>query len=362
VQVAGYGREQVVSSAASGATRLRLGLIGAGGFGSYTAELIDRQPEIELVGVADTDLDKASRLGNDRGLPFWADHRALLDECACDAVAIVTTHSTHRDIAVDTAAAGRHIFCEKTMAITVADCHDMVEAADAHRVKLMVGHKRRFRPASVAMKRALTTEGLGRPLAVNVRGFFGRRIEGFWRDRTLCGGLLYWAGVHDVDTLRCLFGDVASVYAVLGPKVRPEASDQEDAISVALTFKSGMLGSLQVSTCYPMANYQTAFGFDIVCEGGGVSYDPQDLTVTTQLEDQAPSVVRLEHNSPDGAYDKEWSSFAAWVLRNEPPVLTGEDGLRCVETLQAAYLSAATGTRIDLPLDRDERRPFDQLG
>lgn len=347
-----------MSSPISPEPRVRLGLIGAGGFGAYTAELIDRQPEIDLVGVADVNLARAARLGEDRGVPFWTDHRALLDECDCDAVAIVTTHSTHRDIAVDAAAAGRHIFCEKTMAITVADCHDMVEAADAHGVKLMVGHKRRFRPASVAIRRALGTDGLGRPLAVNVRGFFGRRITGFWRERSLCGGLLYWAGVHDVDTLRFLFGEVTSVYAVLGPKVRTEVSDQEDAISVALTFQSGMLGSLQVSTFYPMATYQTGFGFDIVCERGGISYNPHNLTITTQLEEQPPSVVRLEHNSPDGAYDKEWSSFAAWVLRDETPVLTGEDGLRCVEILQAAYLSAAIRSRIDLPLDRHERRPF----
>ncbi len=338
---------------------VRIGLIGAGGFGAYTAELLDRQPEIDLVGVADVDQAKAERLGRERGIPFWTDHRALLDASDCDAVAVVTPHSTHRDIVVDAAAAGRHVFCEKTMAITVADCYDMVEAADAHGVKLMVGHKRRFRPASVAMQQALATERLGRPLAVNVGGYFGRHITGFWRERALCGGLLYWAGVHDVDTLRYFFGEVASVYAVLGPKLRPEISDQEDAISVALTFESGMLGSIQVSTFFPMATYQTAFGFDIVCERGGVAYNAQDLTVVTHIEGEQPHTAQLEHNAADGAYDIEWSSFAAWVLHDETPVLTGEDGLRCVEILQAAYLSADTGARVDLPLARNERRPFD---
>ena len=349
-----------MSSATSAEPRVRLGLIGAGGFGAYTAQLIDRQPEIALVGVADVDSSTAARLGEERGIPFWTDHRSLLDECDCDAIAVVTPHSTHRDIVVDAAAASRHVFCEKTMAITVADCHDMVEAADAHGIKLMVGHKRRFRPAAVAIRNALGSEGLGRPLAVNVRGYFGRHITGFWRERELCGGLLYWAGVHDVDTLRYLFGEVASVYAVLGPKLRPEISDQEDAIAVALTFESGMLGSIQVSTFFPMATYQTAFGFDIVCERGGIAYSAQDLTVTTHIEGEQPHTVQLEHNSAEGAYDREWSSFAAWVLRDETPVLTGEDGLRCVEILQAAYLSADTGARVDLPLDRNERRPFGQ--
>ena len=349
-----------MSSASSSKPCVRIGLVGAGGFGAYTAELLDRQPEIDLVGVADVDRAKAERLGRDRGLPYWADHRSLLDECDCDAVAVVTPHSTHRDIVVDAAAAGRHIFCEKTMAITVDDCHDMLEAADAHGVKLMVGHKRRFRPAAVAIKNALSTEPIGRPLAVNVRGYFGRHITGFWRERALCGGLLYWAGVHDVDTLRYLFGEVACVYAAIGPKLRPEISDQEDAISVAFTFRSGMVGSLQVSTFFPMATYQTAFGFDVVCERGGIAYDAQDLTVTTHIEDEPPHTMQLKHNSADDAYDKEWSSFAGWVLRDETPVLTGEDGLRCVEILQAAYLSAATGARVDLPLDRYERRPFNQ--
>ncbi len=346
---------------ATAARPLRLALIGAGGFGAYTTDLLERQPEIELAGVADIDAAAAERLGAKRGAPWWNDHRALLAECSCDAVAVVTTHATHRGIVVDAAAAGKHVFCEKTMAITVADCHDMLDAAAKHGVKLMVGHKRRFRPAFVELKRILDTGGLGRPLAVNVRGFFGRRISGFWRNRAECGGLLYWAGVHDVDTLRHLFGEAASVYAVLGPKLHPEVSDQEDAIAVTLTFRSGMVGSLQVSTYYPMAAYQTAFGFDVVCEHGGIAYDPHTLAITWQREGGQPRQTRLDHNAADGAYDKEWASFAAWVLRDEPPVLTGEDGLRCVEILQAAYLSAADGRRVDLPLARNERRPFEDL-
>ena len=354
------GDDMDVVNNPSAASVLRLGLIGAGGFGTYTTELLDRQPEIELVGVADVVPELAERLGVARGVPHWSSHQALLEECDCDAVAVVTTHATHRDIVVAAAQAGRHVFCEKTMAITVADCYEMQEAADAHGIKLMVGHKRRFRPAATALKHALADEGLGRPLAVNVRGFFGRRITGFWSRRDDCGGLLYWAGVHDVDTLRYLFGEVDSVYAVIGPKVHPEVSDQEDAISVALTFANGMVGSLQVSTYFPMANYHTAFGFDIVCEHGGIAYDPQRLTITSQREDQDVEEVQLAHNEADEAYDHEWSSFAGWVLRDEAPVLTGEDGLRCVEILQAAYLSAQLGARVNLPLARDERRPFDE--
>ena len=341
----------------NGKQRVRLGLIGAGGFGTYTTELLDRQPEIELVGVADVNLEAAERLGKARDIPYWATHNQLLEDCECDAVAVVTTHATHRDIVVDSAYAGRHVFCEKTMAITVADCYDMGQAAEANNIKLMVGHKRRFRPAAIELKRALVDGELGKPLAVNVQGFFGRRITGFWSRRADCGGLLYWAGVHDIDTLRHLFGEVSSVYAVIGPKVHPEVSDQEDAISVILTFQSGLVGSLQVSTYYPMASYQTAFGFEISCERGGVSYDSKNLTIIRQSEGGKPQQIQLENNAADTAYDHEWASFAGWILRDEPPVLTGNDGLRCVEILQAAYISADTGLPVKLPLDTNERRP-----
>jgi len=233
-------------------------------------------------------------------------------------------------------------------------------------VKLMVGHKRRFRPAYREIGRILQTGRLGRVLAVNVAGYFGRRISGFWSRRAECGGLLYWAGVHDVDTLRHLFGEVSRVFAVIGPKVLPEVSDQEDSIAVTLEFADGMIGSLQVSTYFPMARYHTSFGYRVVGEHGGIDFDAQRRTITTQLEGEAPTEISLPPYSDDytsgddaaGAYELEWSSFAGWVLHDRPPVLTGEDGLRCVEILQAAYISAETGEPVELPLDRHERRPF----
>ena len=345
---------------------MRLGLIGAGGFGAHTAKLLREIDSIELVGVADVNLEAAERVATTHGVPYWADHVALLSECPCDAVAVVTQHNAHRDIVIDAARAGRHVFCEKAMAITVADCHDMIEACAAAGVKLMVGHKRRLRPAYQEIKRVLDSGRFGRMLAVNVAGFFGRRITGFWGRRAECGGLLYWAGVHDVDTLRHLFGEVSRVFADTAPKVHPEVSDQEDGIAVTLEFMNGMVGTLQVSTYFPMAGYHTSFGFQIVGEHGGIAYDRQRRTITAQIENEDPTEIALrpydDHYTPNEdalvAYNREWSSFADWVLHDETPVLTGEDGLRCVEILQAAYISAETGGPVDLPLDRYERRPF----
>lgn len=341
----------------NGGDRVRLGFVGAGGFGSYTADLISQIPEIELAGVADPNMEAAERLASRHNVPAWSSYEELIAECDCDAVSVITPHNTHRDIVVAATQAGRHVFCEKTMAMNVAECHEMVDSADAAGVKLMVGHKRRFRPPYAEMKRLLETGDFGRPVAINVAGYFGRRMEGFWKSLTACGGLLYWAGVHDVDTVRNLMGEVKSVYATTGPKLRPDLSDQEESISVTMNFESGAIGSLQVSTFYPMATYRTSFSFQIVCERGGIAYDPRQVAVVSQLEGKPVQTTFFEGYGAESAFLHEWSNFAGWVLHDEPPVLTGNDGLRCVEIMQAAYISADTGSPVQLPLATNDRRP-----
>ncbi len=338
---------------------VRVGLIGAGNFGGEVAKIVARRPELELVGVADVNAEAAQRRGEEYGTPCWGDHGDLLAECDCDAVAVATPHNTHRDIVVDAAAAGRHIFCEKTMAITVAECHDMIEAADRHGVKLMIGHKRRFRGAHAEIKRLLDTGEFGQPLSINVHGYFGRRIHGFWSRKAANGGLLYWAGTHDVDTIRYYLGEVDTVSAMVGPKLFPDVTDYDDAIAVNLRFRSGALGSIQVTTAFPMATYRTSFSYQIACEHGGIAYDPRQVAVHYATHDGPMQTTFFEGYGFEEAFDTEWDSFAGWVLRDEPPVLTGEDGLRAVEIMQAAYLSVEEGGRpISLPLDRNERRPF----
>ena len=337
--------------------RMRLGVIGAGSFGAEVLKIVASLPDIEIAGVADVNQAAAEELAGRYAAPSWSSYDQLLEHCDCDAVAIFTPHNTHREIALAAAAAKRHIFCEKAMAINVRECHEMIDAAAENGVKLMVGHKRRFRPAYQELKRLLDGGDFGHPLAINVNGYFGRRIGGWWSSREACGGLLHWAGVHDVDTIRYLLGDVNEVFAMEGPKIDPDLSDYSDAISVSMRFESGAVGTLQVSTLFPMGTYRTAFGYDIVCANGGMAYDPRQVAVHHQLYGRPMQTTFLEGYGHDVAFIREWSSFAGWILHDETPVLTGEDGLRCVEIIQAAYISAVEGAAVSLPLDRNDQRP-----
>jgi predicted dehydrogenase len=333
---------------------LTVALIGCGSFGWELARLIGQRSDYRIVGVCDRDPARARRLGATLGVPHWTSHQALLADCDCAAVTVQTPHNTHRDIAVAAAAAKRHIFCEKTMATTVADGYDMIEAAEANGVKLMVGHKRRLRPAYAKLRAILDSGVLGRPVAVNVAGYFGRRLDGWWTSKEACGGLQYWAGTHDFDTLRYLFGDFERVYALQGPKVDP-TTDYADALSATFRFESGMLGSLQVSPLYPILEYRGSFSFQVVCQKGGLRYDPERIAVEYQVGDGE----RVRFSWPDYghevAFQHELGSFRDWVVDGTPPILTGWDGLRVVEILQAISLSIKRGEVVRLPLPRDER-------
>ena len=191
---------------------------------------------------------------------------------------------------------------------------------------------------------------------MTVTGYHDRVLGGWWSHRETVGGLMFWAGVHDIDTLRFLCGEVASVYAVAGPKTHPN-SNYHDSISAILRFRDGAIGSFQVSPNYPLRQYRTSFSFEIVCERGGMSYDPVRISVAYQASGGDRQEVHFDGYGHEIAFQREFQSFLSWILRDEPPLLRGEDGLRCVEILQAIELSIARRAEVTLPLAVDERGP-----
>jgi predicted dehydrogenase len=333
-----------------------LALVGCGSFALDVEATLRGLPEARVAAVCDVDARAAEPFGRRLGVPWFTDFDQLLSRSEAQAVVIMTPHATHRDLTVAAARAGRHVFCEKAMAVDVAQCHEMVQAAEANRVKLMVGHKRRLRPAFATMGEVLRSGELGAVQVLTVTGYHDRQLAGWWTQRSEVGGLLFWAGVHDVDTLRFLCGEVASVYALAGPKTH-DGTDYTDSVSAVLRFRSGAVGSIQVSPYYPLREYRTSFGFEIVCEHGGMSYDPRTIGVVYQATGGERHEVRFPDYGFETAFHQEFASFLGWILRDEPPLLTGLDGLRCVEILQAIELSMARGSVICLPLAPDERGP-----
>ena len=332
--------------------KLAIAVVGCGSFGAHLAELIATLPQFHIVGLCDPEESRLEALARSLNVPGSSSLRECLSNSEAQAVLLTAPNHLHHSLALEAAGAGRHIFCEKPMALDVEECHDMIEAAARAGIKLMVGHKRRLRSQYQKMAEVVRSGRLGRVLAVNINGFYHRDWWGWWLHREQGGGLLHASGVHDIDFLRSICGEAGSVFA-RSPVKTDHRSDYEDAISLMIQFESGVVGTLQVCPFSGVRTFREAFGVHIVLERGGVLYNPSDFSVSIQgWEGQEE---RFEFDNEAGfreAYTTELTSFAGWVMEDREPILTGWDGLRCVEIMEAAYLSARCGREVQLPLPR----------
>ena len=335
---------------------LSIAVVGCGSFGRQMADLLGTLPGFRIGAVCDPDAEKSLPLGRGLGVPAYTSFQRCLAESRAAVVALFTPNHLHAPMAIAAAEAGKHIFCEKPMAMNLAECYAMIEAAEAKRVKLMVGHKRRLRPQYAKMAEIVRGLRYGRPLAVQVNGFYGRELWGWWTRRETGGGLLFHSGVHDLDFLRHVCGEVGTVFA-RSPVKTDHGTDFEDALALLIQFESGTVATLQVSPFSPQRTFRQAFGVHFVLERGDLIYDPVETTVTVQGRGEPAERFRFDNLAGfDQAYRTEFESFAAWVLRDAEPVLTGWDGLRCVEIMEAARLSAYSGRQVQLPLPRGQAR------
>ena len=339
------------------APKLRFALFGTGDFGPQFAQYVNEFAE--LVAVCDPDRHARAGFVETTGLELleFNHHEQLLEDVDIDAVAIASPNFTHREIAVAAAQAGKHVYCEKAMANTVPDCWEMVRACESSGVRLMVGHKRRLRPPWGRMIEL--RQRLGDVLAITSCAYYDARPydhQGWWTRRDQCGGTLPVIGVHIVDWMRAMCGDVATVRATAAPQC-DRRYDFPDTLHVSLQFHSGAVATLNVSMVYPMLKFRESGGPLVVCENGGMRFVPfmEHLDLFWQHRDDAePHIERFDDLGFDHAYRQEFGDFIRWITDGSEPCLTWREGLRCVEVMEAAHRSAdENGSVISLPLYPD---------
>ena len=193
---------------------LRIGVLGTGFAGSMHARSALAIDGAQVVAVAAVPLDEATALAKECG----ARVASAEEICAADDIDLVVVatptylHATH---AIAAARAGKHVFCEKPLARTLADAEAMVRACDAAGVTLAVGHVVRFFPEYRQAKELLDAGTLGRPAIVTMtRGNFAvGSARGWYLDEDKSGGVVLDLMLHDLDTVRWWFGEPSRIYA-----------------------------------------------------------------------------------------------------------------------------------------------------
>lgn len=327
---------------------LSVGLIGCGNFGRGLGERAAAMPGVRLAAVADQSAEAAGAFAAQRGCAALTVAELLSKDV--EAVLIATPNDTHRDVVVAAAAHGKHIYCEKPMALSTEACDEMLAAAERAGVKLMVGHMQRLFPLLQAVREQVRAGALGEPLAVSVtRRDLLLRAPGSWlRERARVGGVLFQSTTHEFDWLRSCFGDVATVYAQAQSRPIQAYLDYPDTVFVTLQFKSGVLGSVHACMSDHVQAYHGAVNgsegslhFDLHRGELRLSRDGREVTVQ-QIHDGALARTYIPANRAILA------SFFAWLRDGTPPVVTAADGRAATQLAEAGYRSIREGRLIRL--------------
>ena len=200
------------SSSASKTEPVRWGVIGLGFFGEVHAETLAGMPGIELAALCTRRPDRLAELADRHRVERrYTDYRELLADESVDVVSITTHINDHLTIAVDALASGKHVFLEKPMAPTVADCDRILEAAAQASGSFMVGHICRFDPRVMLAKQAIDEGRIGRIISMHARRNLSTAIG-----RLVCNQIsaLMGDGIHDADLMLWFTGaKPVSIYA-----------------------------------------------------------------------------------------------------------------------------------------------------
>jgi len=308
--------------------RLNIAVIGTGRMGSvHVRNLVRSIPEANLVALCDIRLDVAQALADELGISrVVADYHELLADPSIPAVLIATSTDTHWFIVRDAAQAGKHIFCEKPLALDLPSIDIALAAVEEAGVKLQVGFNRRFDPSFRHVRDIVASGTIGRPCILRIASRdpeppsveYARASGGMYLDMT----------IHDFDMARFLVGEVEEVYAMGSVLVAPWLAEADDVDTdiVTLRFADGTLGVIDNSR-------QAVYGYDqrleVFCSAGIARADNQavDTVVcgdTSGMHGALPPRFFMQRY-PD-TYVNEVRGFIDCVSNDTLPQVTGRDG------------------------------------
>ena len=331
--------------------KIGFGIIGCGVIADFHANaLFDLPADAVLVGVADARAESARRFAEKHGVRAFDTVEELLACPEIDVVNICTPSGFHADAVVRAAEAGKHIIVEKPMAITKEQLDAEVEACEKYGVLLSSISQNRFVHGVRMTKQALEDGLLGKLVCADISMKYNRTQEYYdssaWRGTKAIdgGGALMNQGIHGVDLLLYLAGDVASVYAVSKTLVRK--IEVEDTLSAVLEFKNGATGIIQATTSvfpgYPRRlELNGDKGSIVLNEGSIVRWDiendtRQDIVLQPNFTSSASTPTAI---STDG-HTKQIADVIRALRTGKKPLIDVYEGRKPVDLILAIYKSA----------------------
>jgi 1,5-anhydro-D-fructose reductase (1,5-anhydro-D-mannitol-forming) len=327
-------------------SRTGWGLIGASTIAREWVIGAIREAGGEVVSVMSSDRDRARRYANENGIPASSTSiDELLRDQRIQAVYISTTNQLHKEQVLAAARAGKHVLCEKPLALDLADARDMVEACRQAGVVMATNHHLRNAGTHRAMRQALKDGLIGTPLAARVfhAVYLPAHLQG-WRIKNPAagGGVVLDITVHDADTLRFVLDDEPlDVVAAIQSAGMTEGG-MEDGVMAVVRFRSGLLAQLHDAFTAKYAGT----GFEVHgTQGSLIGRNVMTQHAVGEVILRNGDGERALPVDPENLYVRALRCFHAAIDREGPPAATGQDGVHSLALALAVLESARTGRR-----------------
>ncbi len=299
--------------------KLRTAVVGVGYLGQFHAEKYAQLPNAELVAVVDADRQRADEIAAKLGSRGVTDYRQILDEV--DAVSIVVPTQYHFEVARAFLERGVHVLLEKPITTTLAEADELIRIARERQAVFQVGHLERFNPVVMALDGILTRPGFIESV----------RIAPF-KPRGTDVNVVLDLMIHDIDIIQNIVGSPVKQINSIGA---PVFTDEEDIANARIQFMNGCVANVTASRI----SLKSERRMRIFQPDSYISVDFQSKKLAVfrkgdgEMFPGVPNVQMEEKSFEQGdALKSEIESFLDAVVSGKPPVVTGEDGRRALET------------------------------
>ncbi len=331
-------------------SKIKFGVIGQGHIGKRHAEMIRRNDEAELVAVCDVLNEEELNLSNLKENFYTSPDQMFSAHPEIQVVSICSPNGLHAQHSLISLESGKHIVCEKPMALTKADCETIIFKALKTNKNVFCVMQNRFSPPSVWLKKIVTNKVIGDIFMVQLNCYWNRDEryykKGGWKgSQNLDGGTLFTQFSHFIDIMYWLFGDIKDIQAKFNDFTHTDLTEFEDSGFVNFNFTDGGMGSINYSTAVWDANLESSI--TIIGSKGSVKVGGQymDKVEYCHIKDYimpelAPTNAANDYGAYKGSANNHNYIFENVIdtLKNRNSITTNAmEGLKVVEIIERIY-------------------------
>lgn len=291
----------------------------------------------------------------------YTDYKEMVEKESIDIVYIATESGYHPKIAIDCMNKGINVIVEKPMALSTTDAEEMIATAKKNRVKLCVSHQNRFNKAVQKLRGEVEAGSFGKMINGTARILWNRGMDYYnqapWRGTyELDGGTLMNQCIHNIDLLQWMINsEVDTVYAQCDTFLRQ--IEGEDFGAIIIRFKNGAVGVIEGSACvYPKNLEETLsiFGEKAAVCIGGIAVNKIETWRIEGSNETEEQVFAAHNDNPDNVYGSGhtllFKDMVEAIVNDREPLISGEEGIKPLRIILAAYKSSATGMPVKFPM------------